>query len=69
MLLHTGHPQLPYYAVLFVTLWSLQRIVHLLAGGDVRQAIRVSASLGLAAVVACGLSSYLVLPIARTRRS
>ena len=26
--LHTGHPQLTYYAVLFIMLWSLQRIVR-----------------------------------------
>ena len=63
--MHTGHPQLTYYAVLFLTVWSLQRIVHLLAAGDVRKAIRVFASLALAALVACGLSSYLILPIAR----
>ena len=63
--MHTGHPQLTYYSVLFLTLWSLQRIVHLLAAADVRQAIRVFASLGLAALVACGLSFYLILPIAR----
>ena len=63
--LHTGHPQITYYAVLFIMLWSLHRLGHLLAGGDVRKALRVSASLGLAALVACGLSSYLVLPIAR----
>ena len=63
--MHTGHPQLTYYAVLFLTLWSLQRIVHLLAAGDVRQAIRVFASLALAALVAGGLSFYLILPIAR----
>ena len=62
--LHTGHPQFSYYAVLFIMLWSLQRIVSLLARGDVRGAIRVSAALGLAALVACGLSSYLILPIA-----
>jgi hypothetical protein len=62
--LHTGHPQLTYYAVLFVAVWSLQRIVQLLARGEVRQAVRVSAMLGLAALVACGLSAYLVVPIA-----
>ena len=66
--LHTGHPQLTYYAVLFITLWSLNRIVRLLAGGDVRKAVRVSASLGLAALIACGLSAYLVWPIALDAR-
>jgi hypothetical protein len=63
--IHTGHPQLTYYAVLFLTLWSLHTILHLLAAGGVRKAIRVFTSLALAAFVACGLSFYLILPIAR----
>jgi hypothetical protein len=63
--LHAGHPQLIYYAVLFIVLWSLMRIVHLLKDRDVRKAIRVSASLALATLIACGLSAYLLLPIAR----
>jgi len=62
--LHTGHPQLTYYAVVFIALWSGQQIVQLLADGEVRKAMRVSAALGLSAVVACGFAAYLVLPIA-----
>jgi len=63
--LHSGHPQLIYYAALFIVLWSLLRIGRLLKEGDVRKAIRVSTSLALATLIACGLSAYLLLPIAR----
>ena len=61
--LHTGHPQLTYYAVLFIALFGLHSVVRLLAYGDVQKAARVSTSLGLAALLACGLSAYLVWPI------
>jgi hypothetical protein len=62
---HSGHPQLVYYAVLFIVLWTVLRIVHLLSTGDAQKAIRMSAWVGLAALIACGLSSYLLLPIVR----
>ncbi len=63
--LHSGHPQFVYYAVLFIVLWTVLRMIHLLTTGDGQKAIRMSAWLGLAAVIACGLSSYLLLPIVR----
>ncbi|MGH9258228.1 MAG: YfhO family protein [Vicinamibacterales bacterium] len=63
--LHTGHPQLAYYTVLFIVLWSLFTIVRLLLAGDRHTAMRVVQALTLAALVACGLSAYLILPIAR----
>jgi hypothetical protein len=63
--LHSGHPQLAYYAVLFIALWTGLRMVRLLIAGETQKAIRMSAWLALAALIACGLSSYLLLPIAR----
>ena len=62
--LHSGHPQFTYYAVVFIGVWSVHTIVLLAARGDARKARRVSASLAVAALVAGGLSAYLVLPIA-----
>lgn len=62
--LHSGHPQFPYYAWLFVAAWAAVIVARAMVSGDRRAAIRVAGTLLLGSVVAGGLSAYLLVPIA-----
>jgi len=64
LLLHSGHPQIPYYCVLFAGLWSGVRITRMTVAGDRAAAARTLGLLVAAAAVAVGLSAYLLVPIA-----
>jgi hypothetical protein len=61
--LHAGHLQLTYYALLFIAVWATLTVVRRLSVGERRFAARLSSVLTLAALVAIGLSAYLLLPI------
>ena len=63
--LHTGHPQIIYYTVVFIALWSLSRIGREVVKGDRQLAAGAAGSLALGAAIAVGLSAYLVVPILR----
>jgi hypothetical protein len=64
LLLHSGHPQFPYYACLFVVIWSLVAIGRQLQAGKRAPALRQAEALAGGAIVALGLSAYVIAPIA-----
>lgn len=62
--LHTGHLQLFYYTVLFLTVYVAVRLVMLWRAGARAEAGRTVGLLAVASVLAVGLTAYLLLPMA-----
>jgi hypothetical protein len=64
LVLHSGHPQFPYYASLFVAVWAAVTLGRHMLTGHRWKAVEIAGTLTLGGVMAAGLSAYVIAPIA-----